>query len=43
MNLLIAMWGAKEFRPDGILNGADLWDVVNAKTTPSRFHTLMTD
>lgn len=26
-----AMWEAKAFRPDGIVNGADLWDVVKAE------------
>jgi len=26
--LMDCIWGAKEYRPDGILNGADLWEVV---------------
>jgi twinkle protein len=25
-----AMWGAKVYRPDGIVNGADAWDIVSA-------------
>jgi len=27
--LIDAIWSAKEHRPDGILNGADLWDSIN--------------
>ena len=34
--LIEAMWGAKVYRPDGIVNGEDLWDVVSVEdTTPS--------
>ena len=29
--LLDAIWGAKSFRPDGILAGVDLWDMVTSK------------
>lgn len=32
--LINALWGAKEFRPDGIVNGADLWDIVKNPPTP---------
>lgn len=28
--LLDAIWGAKSFRPDGIVDGAELWDVVSS-------------
>lgn len=35
-DLLDAIWGAKEFRPDGIVAGEDLWDLVSAEDT---FHT----
>lgn len=28
--LLDAIWGAKSFRPDGIVDGSDLWDVVSS-------------
>ena len=31
--LLDAMWGAKSYRPDGILNGADLWEAVSTEET----------
>ena len=27
--LVDAMWGAKSYRPDGIINGADLWEAVS--------------
>lgn len=27
--LIDAIWGAKEHRPDGILNGADLWETIS--------------
>lgn len=27
--LVDAMWGAKSYRPDGIINGADLWETVS--------------
>ena len=34
--LLEAMWSAKVYRPDGIINGEDLWDAVSKDdTTPS--------
>ena len=34
--LIEAMWSAKVYRPDGIINGEDLWDAVsNDDTTPS--------
>jgi len=34
--LIEAMWGAKVYRPDGIVNGEDLWDVVSVEdATPS--------
>lgn len=34
--LIEAMWGAKVYRPDGIINGEDLWDAVSKDdTTPS--------
>ena len=29
--LLDAMWGAKEYRPDGILNGSELWEEISSK------------
>lgn len=35
--LINCMWGAKEFRPDGILNGADLWDVVTREDNTKSF------
>lgn len=28
-----AIWGAKVFRPDGVVSGADLWDVVRKEDT----------
>ena len=31
--LLDAMWGAKSYRPDGILNGVDLWEAVSTEET----------
>ncbi len=31
--LLDAMWGAKDYRPDGILNGSDLWEAVSTEET----------
>jgi twinkle protein len=34
--MIEAMWGAKVYRPDGIINGEDLWDAVSTEdTTPS--------
>ncbi len=30
-----AMWGAKVYRPDGIIDGRDLWVEINAKDQPS--------
>ena len=34
--MIEAMWGAKVYRPDGIINGQDLWDAVSTEdTTPS--------
>lgn len=35
--MLDAMWGAKVFRPDGILGGDELWDVVSAVPEASHF------
>ena len=29
--LIDAFWGAKSFQPDGIINGADLWEEVSCK------------
>jgi twinkle protein len=31
--LIDATWSAKVFRPDGIINGKDLWDKLNDKST----------
>jgi len=30
-----ALWGAKVYRPDGIVDGRDLWDQITAKDAPS--------
>lgn len=30
--IIEAIWAAKEFRPDGILSGADIWDRIKADT-----------
>jgi len=30
--LIQALWGAKSFRPDGIVNGAELWDLISKDT-----------
>lgn len=32
--LIDIVWGAKVFRPDGILNGAELWEVLKTAPTP---------
>lgn len=32
-----AMWNAKPYRPDGIVNGADLWDLVTKQEEQSEF------
>lgn len=31
--IIKAIWNAKEFRPDGIIAGSDLWDVVSKQET----------
>ena len=42
--LIDAMWQAKTYRPDGIIAGTDLWEVVstddNTETVPYPFHGL---
>lgn len=42
--LLDCMWSAKTYRPDGIVAGADLWDLVNeeddTESVPYPFHGL---
>jgi twinkle protein len=34
-DVIDAMWGAKVYRPDGIIDGRDLWAEINAKDQPS--------
>ena len=34
-DVIDAMWGAKVYRPDGIVDGRDLWEEINAKDQPS--------
>jgi twinkle protein len=34
-DVIDAMWGAKVYRPDGIIDGRDLWEEINAKDAPS--------
>ena len=34
-DVISAIWNAKEFRPDGIISGMDLWDEVNTNDTTS--------
>ena len=42
--LIDAMWQAKTYRPDGIIAGTDLWEVVstddNTETVPYPFNGL---